>query len=194
MWAIRSGTRWRLGGALALLAWLVLAPSAVVAQGDSSRARLEAAFLVNFVRFTQWPLDRLATTEAPYIVTVVGSQPVARSIREVTEAAGLVHGRRIRIRRVDGVSSGAQRETLQGSHLVFLHRSSGASGRELVEALQGAPVLTVGDSEGFLDAGGMLGLVAEGPRMTFVAQPRAMQDAGLDVSAKVLKLAQETRQ
>jgi len=193
MWATRSGTRWRLAAALALLAGLVLAPSAVVAQGEGNRARLEGAFLVNFVRFTQWPPDRLATPDAPYVVTVVGSQPVSGAIREVAHAAGLVHGRRIRIRRIDGVSSGAQRETLQGSHVVFLHRSSGASGRDLVDALQGAPVLTVGDSEGFLDAGGMLGLVAAGPRMTFVANPGAIEDAGLDVSAKVLKLAQEAR-
>ena len=174
MWATRSGTRWRLAAALALLAGLVLAPSAVVAQGEGNRARLEGAFLVNFVRFTQWPPDRLATPDAPYVVTVVGSQPVSGAIREVAHAAGLVHGRRIRIRRIDGVSSGA-------------------SGRDLVDALQGAPVLTVGDSEGFLDAGGMLGLVAAGPRMTFVANPGAIEDAGLDVSAKVLKLAQEAR-
>jgi hypothetical protein len=192
MWAIRPAARWRLA-ALALLAGLAFAPAAAVAQTDDGRARLEGAFLVNFVRFTQWPPDRFAGADAPYVVTVVGSSSVVRAIREVADAAGTVHGRAIQIRRSAGVHSRGQRELLEGSHMVFVHRSSGASARDLVEALRGAPVLTVGDSEGFLDAGGMLGLVSAGPRMTFVANAAAMQDAGLVVSAKVLKLAEETR-
>ena len=59
-----------------------------------------------------------------------------------------------------------------------------------MDGIAGAGVLTVGDSAGFVQAGGMLALVATGSRVGFVANPPAIREGGLAVSAKVLKLAQ----
>ena len=75
---------------------------------------------------------------------------------------------------------------------MFVDRSGGVSAQDAIELLQGTHVLTVGDSAGFVRAGGMLALVASGPRVGFVANPVAIRRGGLTVSAKVLKLAQDT--
>ena len=55
--------------------------------------------------------------------------------------------------------------------------------------LAGQPVLTVGDQAGFNAAGGMIELVSVAGRIVFQANPAAIRNAGLVVSAKVLKLA-----
>jgi len=54
-------------------------------------------------------------------------------------------------------------------------------------------VLTVGDATGFAAAGGMLGLVRVQEHLAFEANPEAIHDARLLVSAKVLKLARIRR-
>jgi len=50
-------------------------------------------------------------------------------------------------------------------------------------------VLTVSDNEDFTSQGGMLGLLRSDSRILFQANTSAIRNAGLLVSAKVLKLA-----
>ena len=115
-------------------------------------------------------------------------------MREVAQAAGTVQGRTITVRQVAGDDLRARRDVLRGSHLVFVDRSGGVPARDVLRVLEGAGVLTVGDSAGFVEAGGMLALVASGSRVGFVANPPAIRQGGLAVSAKVLKLAQAVPQ
>lgn len=176
---------------LALLLGLMFSASTQAARSDAPRARLEAAFLVNFVRFTQWPDARFASVDSPYVLTVVGSDDVAIAIREVTDAAGSIQGRRISVRRIAGDDLRRRRQSIRDSHVVFVHRSAGVPSSDVLAAVRGASVLTVGDSAGFARAGGMFGLVAAGPRMAFIANPDAIRSGGLSVSAKVLKLARD---
>ena len=178
------------------LAWFLVlglpGQATAAPQGGDQRARVEGAFRVNFIRFTEWPRARFASDREPWVVVVVGSEAVAGAVREVAAAAGPVQGRRIAVHQVDGEHLRRQRDVLRASHLVFVDRSGGVSAQDAIELLQGTHVLTVGDSAGFVRAGGMLALVASGPRVGFVANPVAIRRGGLTVSAKVLKLAQDT--
>jgi len=178
--------------ALGLAALGVCGTAAGGPQGEARRARVEGAFLVNFIRFTEWPRARFDGARAPYVVVVVGSESVADAVREVAEAAGPVQGRRVTVTQVDGDHLRRRRDVLRASHLVFVDRSGGVAAQEVIALLEGTSVLTVGDSAGFVRAGGMLGLVASRSRVGFVANPAAIRTGGLAVSAKVLKLAQDT--
>jgi hypothetical protein len=183
--------RWR-AFAFAVLA-LASLPAMTQSSGDRT-LQVEAAFLVNFVRYTQWPPERFGGPAAPYVVAVVGSEDAAATVRAVATAAGSIQGRRIAVVRIDDrVATPAQRETLRrrlgDSHLVFLPDADDSVSRNVLRAAQGLPLLTVGDSEDFTMRGGMLGLVRAGSHLVFEANPRAIQDARVMVSAKVLKLA-----
>ena len=178
------------------LAWFLVlglpGQATAAPQGGDQRARVEGAFLVNFIRFTEWPRSRFAGDGAPCVLVVVGSEAVADAVREVAHAAGTVQGRRIEVRQVDGDRMQRQRDVLRAAHVVFVDRSGGVAAEDAIDLLQGAPILTVGDSAGFVRAGGMLGLVVSGSRVGFVANPGAIRQGGLTVSAKVLKLARDT--
>lgn len=195
--AIRgSATRRRrwLRGAAWLLGAALVAPLLAQPVGDREM-QVEAAFLVNFVRYAQWPAGRFDGPGDPYVIAVVGAGNTADTVAAVARAAGPIQGRSIEVRSVDlDAPRGSERRRaalarLRGSHLAFLPESASASTREFLEALQGAPVLTVGDGTGFVARGGMLGLVRFGPRIAFEANPVAIQAHGLGLSAKVLKLA-----
>jgi hypothetical protein len=161
---------------------------------------VEAAFLVNFLRYTQWPSARVPGTGADYVITVVGSQSAADSVRAVCAAAMGIEGRGIEVRWLPQARGSREapfespqdieaRAQLRGSHLVFFHRSSGRVHPQVLTDLAGMPVLTVSDNDGFTQQGGMLGLVRSDGRIVFQANTGAIRGAGLLVSAKVLKLA-----
>jgi len=193
-----------------LLALLLLACApALAATGANTPAsttrvpaetEVEAAYLVNFLRYTQWPSSSFSGPGAPYVVTVVGSQQAAASVRAVAAAANAIDGRSIEVRWLplargsraapfDSALDAEARERLRASHLVFFHSSSGRVHPQVLSDLASAPVLTVSDNEDFTGQGGMLGLVRSDRRIVFQANPSAIRNAGLLVSAKVLKLA-----
>jgi hypothetical protein len=195
-----------------LLAWLLLcacvpvlaAPAVTAAAAERTRlpneVEVEAAYLVNFLRYTQWPASSFAAPNSPYVVTVVGSQQAAASVRAVAAAAGPVEGRPIEVRWLsqargsreipfDSPQDQDARAQLRGSHLVFFHRSAGPVRAQVLSDLADSPVLTVSDLDDFTSQGGMLGLVRADRRIAFQANTTAIRGAGLLVSAKVLKLA-----
>jgi hypothetical protein len=161
---------------------------------------VEAAYLVNFLRYTQWPQSSFDSAASPYVVCVVGDESVYQSVRAVAAAAGSVEGRGIEVHWLpDGRGSRAApfdsprdlaaRSLLRSSNLVFFHRSAGRVLPQVITDLGRLPVLTVSDTDGFTAAGGMLGLVRLDRRIVFEANPGAIRNSGLLLSAKVLKLA-----
>ena len=129
---------------LAALLLLACAPAVAGAAMSTPPARarapgeveVEAAYLVNFLRYTQWPATSFQGPGSPYVVTVVGSQEAAASVRAVAAAASSIEGRAIEVRWLpqargtraapfDSPQDAGAREQLRGSHLVFFHRSSG---------------------------------------------------------------------
>ena len=182
----------RLWALLALFACLpATALPAPTTSADTRLLQVEGAFLVNFLRYTDWPPQRLAASD-PYVVTVVGSQDAADAVAAVAAAAGDIRGRRVLVRHAS-MATAADRaaaiELLRGSHLVFVQSSSRAEIGAVLDIVRDLPILTVGDAPGFAASGGMLGLVQARSRLAFEADPAAIRDAGLMVSAKVLKLA-----
>jgi hypothetical protein len=175
-----------------------LAPALAPAEED-----VQAAFLLNFLRYTDWPAHSFDGPDAPFVITVVGSEQVAARVRAVVGAAGRVHGRPVEVRWLQGArgtraapfDSARDREVelqLRRSHLVFFHASAGTVPGQTLSDLWGQPVLTVSDVPDFTRAGGMLGLVRAAGRVAFDANPEAIRNSRLLLSAKVLKLARNT--
>jgi hypothetical protein len=188
-----------------LLAALAPAVAATAARIDAptrgpGEMEVEAAYLVNFLRYTQWPASSFKERGSPFVVTVVGSEQAAASVRAVAAAASGIDGRAIEVRWLpqargsreapfDSAQDVQALEQLRSSHLVFFHRSSGRVHPQVLTDLAALPILTVSDNDDFTTQGGMLGLVRSDQRIVFQANNGAIRNAGLLVSAKVLKLA-----
>jgi hypothetical protein len=199
----RSGSRrlrWR--GLLLLACLLSGTGTGAWAQAPAptpGEVEVEAAYLVNFLRYTEWPPAAVPGPAAPYVLSVVGSEQAADRVRTVAAAAGSIGGHPIEVRWLqargsraapfDSTQDAEARARLRGSHLVFFHRSAGRVLPQVLDDLSGTPVLTVSDTDDFTGQGGMLGLVRSDRRIVFQANPGAIRHSGLLVSAKVLKLA-----
>lgn len=183
-------------GAIALIAVLLVAvTSTTFAQSTVPRIeQVEAAYLVNFVRYTEWPADRFAGGDSPYFIDVIGDAALADAIAGVATAAPPINGRRVVVRRIRCTATEVAALTRclapnADGHVLFIGNSESERVAALLAHVRNRPVLTVSDIEGFADFGGMLGLFVEGRHVAFAANPAAIRNAGLLVSAKVLKLA-----
>ncbi len=162
---------------LAWVTWILCVP-AVRAE---SEATVKAAYLLNFAKLVEWPASAFAGGPS-LVVGVVGRDAVGDELARAFAGAS-ANGRKIEVRRVSAGDAGA----LAACHLVFVPESVGGDG--VIGAVQGRPVLVVGDSENFARRGGALGFVKEGGTVKFEANPKAAARNGLTVSAKLLRVA-----
>ena len=170
---------------------------AVEPQLDVRRvAQVKAAYVLNFVRYTEWPAG---TPADRVVITVLGRGKLGRTFEQVIKQAGDVNGRPLVVRRIEYPSASSDGsidpaafrrfyDDLAEGHVLFVARSEE---RRLPQILArvGPAVLTVSDIPGFAASGGMIELVLADDRITFEANARAIDSGGLRVSSKAMKLA-----
>lgn len=164
--------------ALALL-WTVAPVRA--ASDPAAEDAVKAALVYNFARFTTWPEEAFAGEDAPLRICVLEGE-------ELRKAFETIDGRSVAERIVDVCFTSDVRQ-IADSHLVYVPRSARERWPQLRAALGDAPVLTVGEMTGFLDAGGMMNLARTDNRLVFQVNLPAVKEAGLGVSSRILKLA-----
>ncbi len=161
-------------GLLAVL-WPWTARAEVASEYD-----VKAAFLYNFTKFVEWPPSAL-TERGDFQLCVLGEDPFGRSLEVVADEK--VAGRRITLLRTPKLAEPA------GCQILFISRSERARMHQILQDLQNAPVLTVADTGGFLDHGGIINFVLEGSKVRFEINQEAAERAGIKISSKLLQLA-----
>jgi hypothetical protein len=146
---------------------------------------VKAAFLVNFVRFTDWPKGNPAEI-APYSIGVSGNRQIEDELIRLADRQ-LVRGHRLRIVRIKSPAD------LAGLHVAYFDTATaeieGMPGHEALALLRTRPVLTISDDPGFLAAGGIIRIFREGKAVRFEIAPQAAREAGLVLSSRLLALA-----
>ena len=103
---------------------------------------------------------------------------LASEVRSVS-----VGGRKIELRWAH------KEQGLDGCQVIFFSRSEAKHYGKILEGLKGKSVLTVGESEGFLEAGGMVELSFENDRLQMEVNLVAARSANLKVDARLLAMA-----
>ena len=142
---------------------------------------LKAVFLFNFVQFVEWPVSAFADSKAPIILGIVGRDPFG-AVLDNTIKGEKVNGRPLEIRRLKAD------EDLSACHVVFLSRSGKEDAAGLVQKLEGRPVLTVGEIEGFAELGGVINFVMVDRKVRFEVNPQAAAQQGVKISSRLLQL------
>lgn len=173
----RRGSTWR----------LMLAAALCVAQarGDAkpSEYQVKAAFIYKFATYVRWPPATSAAPNTPFVIAVMGKDPFGVTLDAVVHGRS-VQGRPVLIRRLG--------EPKEAPHcdLLFVSSAARADLQEILEALQGSPVLTVSDMDQFAELGGMINLVTnEENEIRFDINKEAIDAARLRAPSQILRLA-----
>jgi len=169
------------GGWSKLAVLLFLPIFALQAAGQrASEYQLKAAFVYNFTKFIDWPGESVRSLT--FQICVLGQNPFGSELTQLTDGK-VIEGHPVQVLIVTNY------HLARSCQVVFISASENAHMKEILSALRGRSVLTVGDSQGFVDAGGMIELLVEDERMRFQVNLHAANEARLKISAKLLSLA-----
>jgi hypothetical protein len=153
------------------------------AQATDEEYRVKAAFIFHFAQLVDWPAETRTGAENSLFLCTVGDDPFHGAL-ESTVAGKAVGNRVIRVRHLK------QPEDMQACHVLFLGKAQGKRIPMLLAALRNAPVLTVGETAGFLGAGGMICFVLDQSNVRFGINLGAAEAANLKIGSRLLILAQ----
>lgn len=167
---------------MAASVWLLAECHAADNHPTAGEYPVKAAYLLNFTKFVEWPATAFTNATAPFVVGLVGDDPFGSMLQEAFSGQ-TVGGRPIVLRRFP---VGAK---INDCHVLFLSRSARETQEGLLATLQGRPILTVGETEQFLEAGGLINFVLTKERVRFEVNARSAERAGLKLGAKLLGVA-----
>jgi hypothetical protein len=144
-----------------------------------SEYRLKAAFLYNFITFTEWP----AGTGNTLNLCVYGPDPFGEDLDKLQGKS--VAGRSLAVRRTNSVNG------LGNCQIVFITRPMIDNLSGVLNDLNGRPVLTVADSPGAARQGVAINMGTEQNKVNFEANLGVARASGLNLSSKLLRLARE---
>ena len=145
----------------------------------------KAAFLFNFVKFVEWPSNAFADDSSPLIIGVVGDDGSSGLIEQIINGK-TANGRRLVVKRF------ANFRALTYCHMVFVRSSERDRTRQTLVAA-GPGALTVGESEGFAQGGGVINFTIVDGKLRLEINQTSAERAGLKISAKLLSLARVIR-
>ena len=161
-----------------LLAAALLACLAQPGAAQVDERAVKAAYLFNFIQFTQWPVP----PDEPFRLCVLGRTPLDEQLAQL-EGKQVLGGLHITVRHV------APRDSLAGCHALYLDDSQRGQVDEVLGKLGSAPVLTITDGDGLADRGLMIEIHKRDTRLGFEVNLRMARKANINVSARMLKLA-----
>jgi hypothetical protein len=155
----------------------------VNAQGNViTEYQLKAAYLFNFVAFTEWPADVGETLT----LCIYGLDPFGANIDSFQDKD--VNGRRVQLLRTSTAGE------LGACQIVFISGEVISNLRRALDQTDNKPVLTVADSPGAAAAGVSLNMNMEQNKVTFEVNLAAVRSSKLEISFQLLRLAKEVHQ
>jgi hypothetical protein len=143
---------------------------------------VKAAFMYNFARFTEWPIDAFVSESAALVIGVAGDEALRRNVDNVVRGK-FAGSRALKTQHVKNPRD------MAGIQMLYIGATAASRTEEFVQALNGEPVLTVGEVDGFIEKGGMINFLIADNRLRFEIGWNATEHSRLKVSSRVLTLA-----
>lgn len=168
----------------ALMAVVAFAPA--LSPAPVSEQEIKAAFMFNFAKFVEWPPQAFPGDSSPFVVCSFGKNEVAEALKDGVEGK-TVQNRTIA---VDVVTTASGAKACQ---VLYFDMTEVGHLAPILHTLEAAHVLTVGEMETFVGAGGIIGFIVRSNQLRFSINNAEAKKAGLKISSKLLTLAVEVK-
>ena len=152
------------------------------APGQSGEYQLKAVFIFNFTQFVEWPASALPSDGSPFVIGILGENPFNNYLEQVISGEK-INSHPIVIQRYTKI------EDIKTCHILFINLADARKQEQVLAGLKERRILTISESNSFLQSGGMVRLFTKDNKIKFQVNIEATNAANLVVSSKLLRLA-----
>ncbi|WP_292916119.1 YfiR family protein [Nitrosomonas sp.] len=154
-----------------------------VAKADNMlEYQVKAAFIYNFIAFTQWPEN----TDPVINLCLYGVDYFGQEIDKLQNRA--VGTQSIKVMHINSINQ------LQQCQVIFFSKSTDNALASIVNSLQNRPILTLADTPNAISRGIIINMNLINEKIVFEINLANARKSGLDISSKLLQLATKVHQ
>ena len=171
--------------AIAMAAWFGLIAGSnhgFCAETPLTEHQVKSLFLLNFAKYVDWPSDVFTAPDAPIVIGVLGEGKFGGELAKTVEGKN-IQGRPILIRQIQTPEDSGK------CHILFIGSSEKAGLVEILKRIKTKPVLTVGETDQFMEQGGVINFVKKEGKVRLEINLEAARQAKLEISSKLLSVA-----
>lgn len=148
-----------------------------------SDTQVKAAYMYGLAKFVSWPAGSFATARDPIRLCVLSDEPFQSQLDQIVKGK-IIAGHPLL---VVPVQNGEQ---ARGCQELFISSADSHDTLQILESLRGTSVLTIGETKGFLEEGGIINFILQGNHVHFQVNQKAAIRSGLRMSSQLLSVAQ----
>jgi hypothetical protein len=152
------------------------------AQNSPTEYQIKAAFIYNFARFVDWPTQAFASATSPMVIGVIGENVFGNNLEQIISGRS-IQGHPLEFKQFTSVTDATNCQVL------FISASEKKHFSQILDQLRNTSVLTVSETDNFIETGGMINLLIVEDKVRFEINNEAAKKAGLTISSKLLSLA-----
>jgi hypothetical protein len=165
-----------------IVIWLLFLAWDCPAQTGPTEHQVKAAFIYNFAKFVDWPAATNAPPGSPIIIGLLGENVFHDDITTVINGKN-VNNHPLQFHQYRSI------EEVTNCQILFISPSEQKHFIQIIAELHHASILTVGETDHFIEDGGMIDFVVVEKKIRFQINNDAAKKAGLTISSKLLSLA-----
>lgn len=167
-----------------IIALCLIPHFASFARADANSEMVVKALMVGkFIEFIKWPTPASPQQQMQVKICVYGDSAMSQMqavFSKLSSNSSLKYS----------LSHIAQLAEATGNcHIIFIGTVKGETTSSTLSALAGKPLLTVSDSDGFVEKGGMVGFQIIDGKVRYNINNRAFGEAQLKIDAQLLEIA-----
>jgi hypothetical protein len=179
--SLKAGRDFRLPAWIVFAFWLGAFHRAPGQDAAPSEYQVKAACIYNFTKFVEWPPEAFSNPSSPFVIGVIGDDPFNGELQRAVQDKD-VCGRKFVVRHLRNA------DEARSCQILFISRSERKSIGDILAAVSTLPVLTISETDRFVQSGGIINFLLEQNKVRFEINAAAAKKAGLKVSSKLLDL------
>jgi hypothetical protein len=182
---IRPGARGWMAWAIWFIwfAFALIQRPAAATPAPLKEYQVKAVFLFNFTQFTVWPAGTFGENDSTLVIGILGSDPFGPILDEV------VGGERFQDRPI-AIKRFARAEEIPDCRILFIGGVDADEAEKAFALCRKHRILSVGESERFAGKGGMIQFLTRSGKIRLRIDMEPVRAAGLNLSSKLLRLAE----
>jgi len=160
----------------------------VAAQGNVDEYVYKRVFIYKIAyRFIEWPKNsKVQNPNLPFVISVIGDNPFEGKLKELEKNPKLkINGKRIEVRNIHSI------EEIEGSDILFISSSEKYDVSKIIKYTHKKPILTIGETKGYLEKGVMIFFYIKGDHIRFSINKKEADACGIYISSQLLGPAEK---
>ncbi len=149
---------------------------------------LKAAYLYKFLFFIQWPeeIQSAIQQDENFTIGILGKDPFGDSFKPIEGMVVKSLNKKIAVKRLGPYRKGLD---LKQCRLLYICPSEKKNFKKILRRTQDGAILTIADTRGFVDLGGMINMVDKDGHIRWEINLEAIRRPGLSVSSALIQSA-----